>query len=271
MLQDEFGVSERRACAVVGQHRSVQRSKPTLPQQDQGIREELKAFSRRHPRWGWRKAHWYLRANGFCINHKKVQRLWREEGLRVPRKRKKKCRNGKQIKVHAERLNHVWAVDFQMDQTTDGKRLKFFNVIDEFSRESLMSFVARSITADDVATLLDGLVQERGCEPAFIRLDNGPEFTAKAIDAWTKATTTNTTFIDPGSPWQNGKVESYNGIFRDEVLNRELFDAVDEAQIVTDHWRHEYNTLRPHGSLRGMTPKAFAAACNNQQQPIRTF
>lgn len=232
---------------------------------------ELKDFSKRHPRWGWRKAHWYLRAQGYCVNHKKVQRLWREEGLRVPKKRKKKTRRGNQIKVHAEYMNQVWAVDFQMDQTTDGKRLKFFNVIDEHTRESLMSFVARNITAEDLKVLLGQLVLERGCEPAFIRLDNGPEFTANAIADWTKTKTTNTTFIDPGSPWQNGFIESYNGIFRDEVLNRELFESVDEAQTIADRWRCEYNELRPHGSLKGKTPKAFASICKTQQQPITTL
>lgn len=251
----------------------MQRSSPTLPTKDEQLRELLRDFAKTHPRWGWRKAHWHLRHQGLVVNRKRIQRLWREEQLHVPKKRKKKCRNGTYVQVTAERKDHVWAADFQMDQTTDAKRLKFFNVVDEYTRESLLSFVARSITADDVATLLDNLVSLRGTEPGFVRLDNGPEFTADAIASWVGTKTTNTTFIDPGSPWQNGRAEAYNGIFRDEVLNRELFETVDEAQIITDYWCHEYNTLRPHGSLKGMTPKAFAATCNNQplHQPIRTL
>lgn len=246
---------------------------PTLPTKDEQLRAQLRDFSKAHPRWGWRKAHWHLRNNGMCINHKKVQRLWREEGLKVPNKRRKKCRRGPGVNVVAEHKNHVWAADFQMDQTTDAKRLKFFNVIDEFTRESLLSFVARSITAEDVAVLLDNVVAQRGQQPGFIRLDNGPEFTADAITKWTETKATSTTFIDPGSPWQNGRCESYNGIFRDEVLNRELFDSVAEAQLITDNWQFVYNNLRPHGSLKGMPPNVFAATCNNHppQEAIGTF
>lgn len=252
----------------------MQRSKPELPTKDAQLRQCLREFSKDHPRWGWRKAHWHMQNNGMVINHKKVQRLWREEQLRVPAKRRKKCRRGKQVSVVAEYKNHVWAADFQMDQTTDAKRLKFFNVIDEYTRESLLSFVSRSITAEDVAVLLDNLVALRGQEPGFIRFDNGPEFTADAIAKWVDNKTTNTTFIDPGSPWQNGRCESYNGIFRDEILNRELFDDVYEAQIITDGWQSVYNNLRPHGSLGGKTPNTFAATCNNQPlgtQPIKTL
>jgi putative transposase len=228
------------------------------------IRRWLRLFARKFPRWGWRKAYWRLRHKGLVINHKKVRRLWREEGLCRKRKsRKQRCQKP-QVSVVAEYPNHVWALDFQFDQTTNGRDLKFLNIIDEFTRESLVSIAARSLTNEDVREVLADMITARGSAPGYLRSDNGPEFSAIALVEWLKDNGVTNAFIKPASPWQNGKAESYNGIFRDELLNMELFESVEHAQWLTSAWKQTYNHFRPHGSLKGATPAAFAAAHINQ-------
>ena len=263
MLCDRKGFSQRRACQIVGQHRSTQRLRPETADPDSALRVELRAFAKRHPRWGYRRAHAVLRRKGrHQLNRKKVQRLWREEGLRVPPRRHKKRRLGIST-TPADRLvathpNHVWALDYQFDVTTTGRTIKILHVTDEFTRESLCDLVEYSIDADATVAVLDKLVGIRGTHPTFIRCDNGPELTAHALRDWCRFTGAGTAYIDPGSPWQNPWVESYGSRMRDELLAIESFDTLLEAQVLVADWREEYNTYRPHSALGMRTPVEFA-------------
>lgn len=197
------------------------------------------------------------------MNRKRVQRLWREEGLRVPQPRRKRRRLGESAtaagQLRAERPGHVWTFDFQFDQTVDGRSVKVCNILDEFTRESLAGLVERSIDADQVVAGLQQLVAERGA-PEFLRMDNGPEMTAHALADWCARSATGTVFIDPGAPWQNPFVESFHSRMRDELLNVEEFYSLAEARVVIGDWRQDYNTRRPHSSLGMLAPAAFAAA-----------
>jgi transposase InsO family protein len=203
-----------------------------------------------------------MRQAGLRVNVKRVQRLWREEGLKVPRKQCKKRRlgtseNGSQRRV-ATRPDEVWSYDFVSDQTSDGRRLKFLCVVDEFTRECLALEVGRSFRAKDVIAVLAGLIAQRGA-PAHLRSDNGPEFVAKAVRAWLKAHAVGPLYIAPGSPWENAYVESFNSRLRDEHLNREEFASLLEAQVLAAGWRRDYNEARPHSSLEYLAPAVFAA------------
>ena len=270
VLQDVFGVSQRRACAVVGQHRSTQRHQPKPPpDDDEQIRVELREFAVKRPRWGWRRAANHLRRSGRVVNNKRVRRLWREEGLRVPQRKRKKRATGIGVLVGAMcpiRPHAIWALDFMFDRTIDGRQVKILNVIDEFTRTALATEAGHSFTADDVVAVLDKLVAEHGCVPGFIRMDNGPELTAVAIAAWCAETGANCVFIDPGSPWENAWVESFNGRMRDELLNLWQFDSLLEAQVIIENWRIDYNTNRPHSAHGWLTPTEFHLQWTNQQQ-----
>ncbi len=261
MLQERLGISQRRACQIVGQHRSTQRHRPTHGDPDADLRRALRDFARHHPRWGYRRAHAVLAREGHAHNRKKVQRLWREEGLRVPPRRHKRQRLGISStpadRLSATHPNHVWALDYQFDVTSLGRTLKILHVTDEFTRESLCDLVASSIDADRTVEVLDQLVFERGA-PEFIRMDNGPELTAHTLRDWCRFTRTATSYIDPGSPWQNPWVESYGSRMRDELLAIEQFDTLLEAQVLVADWREEYNTYRPHSALGMLTPAEFA-------------
>lgn len=267
-LQDSFGVSERRACAVAGQARSTQRKVTVPADDDEPLRAWLRAFSGKHPRWGWRRATTCARKAGFLVNRKRVQRLWRAEGLKVPCRRKKRLPLGIGVQVGAFcpiRPDVVWAMDFQFDQTADGKALKLLNVIDEFTRECLAIVAERSIDADGVVSCLEKLVAERGA-PAYVRFDNGPEFIAHAISDWCRFSGADSLFIDPGSPWQNAWCESFNGRLRDELLNQSQFGTLLEAKVLLEDWRKEYNLYRPHRALGMLSPAEFAQAWTNQLQ-----
>lgn len=198
------------------------------------------------------------------LNRKRIQRIWREEGLRVPARRRKRRRLGSSTvpatRLRAERQDHVWALDFQFDITSDGRILKLLHVVDEHTREALAVEVARRIGADATVTVLERIAARRGA-PELIRMDNGPELTAHAIRDWCRATGAGTSYIEPGSPWENPFVESFGGRVRDEVLSVELFDTLLEAQVVIEDWRVEYNTVRPHSSLGWLAPGAYAASC----------
>ena len=258
MLRDRFGVSERRACAVVGQHRSTQRLAPPAPTDDDvELATWLRAFSTERPRWGWRRAFKQLRREGHKVNSKRVQRIWREEGLKVPYKKAKKRLTG--VGTAVGRMcpivpDALWAIDFQFDVTTDGRMLKLLNVIDEFTREALAIGVDRSINADQVVAILDRIAVERGGPPGFVRFDNGPEFIAHAVADWCRFNSVGSCFIDPGSPWQNAWIESFNGRLRDEFLNGWQFDSLLETQVLLEDWRIDYNTNRPHTAL-GRSPR----------------
>lgn len=263
VLQRRLGISERRACEITGQHRSTQRYEPKPAADDQALRRALRRVSRDHKRWGYRRAHGYLvNEKGWCVNRKRVQRVWREAGLRVPAKPKKRRRAGAssaETPEKAEHPGHIWALDFQHDATEAGTELRFLNVIDEFTREALAIRVSRSFTADETAELLEALTARYG-QPGFIRLDNGPELTAIALRGWCESSEVKTTYIQPGCPWQNPWIESFNGRFRDEVLDTEIFTSVAEAQLVADDWRETYNNLHPHSALGMLAPSVFASA-----------
>ena len=226
MLQDRLELSERRACRVTGQHRSTQRRQPARGRGDEALRTELHACSRGHPRWGYRRAWATLREEGWGVNRKRVQRLWREEGLRVPLKRRKRQRLG----------------DSAQPAT----------------REALAIVAARRINADATAATLDRIVAGRGTAPGYIRCDNGPELTANALRDWCRFSGTASSYIESGAPWENPFVESFNGRLRDEFLAVEQFDSLLEAQVLIEDWRIEYNTKRPHSSLGWLAPATYA-------------
>ena len=263
MLRDRLHVSERRACRIAGQHRSTQRRELIVVADDEALRGELRAFSAARPRWGYRRAHTHLLGLGWEVNRKRVQRVWREEGLRVPQRARKRRRLGDSTtpeeRLRAVRPGQVWAFDFQFDQTADGKTLKLLNVVDEFTREALVMHVDRSITADQTVEVLARLAATRGA-PAHVRCDNGPEMTAHALIDWCETQSTLTTYIDPGAPWQNAFVESFHSRVRDELLNVELFSCLAEARVVIEDWRQDYNECRPHSALGRKAPAVFAAA-----------
>jgi putative transposase len=262
MLRDRLGVSERWACRVAGQHRSTQRHELVRAEDDTALRAELRQFSVDRPRWGYRRAHHHLREQGWAVNRKRVQRLWREEGLRVPVRRRKRRRLGDSTvpaeRLRSERPNHVWAFDFQFDQTADGRVLKLLNIVDEFTREALAMLVERNIDADTVAATLDRLVAERRA-PEHLRMDNGPEMTANALRDWCQFSNTGTVYIEPGSPWQNPFVESFHSRVRDELLDVEEFSCLAEARVVIGDWQEDYNQRRPHSALGMKAPAVFAA------------
>jgi putative transposase len=265
MLVERLGLSERRACQITGQHRSTQRHQPGRGgERDDALRERLRRLSSEHPRWGYRLAWGAVREEGWAVNRKKIQRLWREEGLRVPQRKRKRKRLGESTvpaeRLRAERPNHVWALDFQFDTTTDGRTLKLLHVVDEHTREALAIRVARSIDADHTVRVLDQIVRERGRGPELIRMDNGPEMTANALRDWCHFGGAGRSFIEPGSPWQNPFVESFGSRVRDEALSVEAFDSVLEAQTVINDWRTIYNHKRPHSSLGWKAPARYAAS-----------
>jgi len=259
-LTQRFGVSERRACRVTGQQRSTQRlaARP-MPEVEDKLRRRLREIARQHPRWGWKTAHSILRREGWSINRKRTQRLWRAEGLKrpAPGRRKRRRPEGGAELFRAERPNHVWALDFQFDETADHRRLKLLNIVDEYTREALTMRVGRTCDADQVVATIEALVAERGA-PGHLRMDNGPELISWALKDWCRLAGTVTTYIEPGSPWENPFVESFNGRVRDELLNVEDFATLLEAQVVVEVWRREYNTYRPHSTLGGLTPAEYA-------------
>jgi putative transposase len=271
MLQQRFGVSERRACRLIGQHRSTQRLDPPVPSEDETeLRRFLRDFSRKRPRWGWRRAAKQARREGWQVNDKRVQRLWREEGLRVPYRKRKRPLRGIGAEVGAMcpiAPNALWALDFQFDTTEDDRTIKLLNIVDEFTRECPAIVVERSIDADLVVATLERVAFERGA-PAFVRFDHGPEFIAQAVADWCRFNGVATVFIDPGSPWQNAWIESFNGRLRDELLNAWRFDSLLEAKVLIEDWRIDYNLNRPHSAHGELTPSEFAKAWADQHQPV---
>jgi transposase InsO family protein len=213
-------------------------------------------------------AHRLLRREGQLVNRKRIQRLWREEGLRRPPQcpKRRRVRSDSTERLVAMHPNHVWALDFQFDETADHRRLKLLNVVDEYTREALAMRVGRTCDADDVVATVEALVAERGA-PAHLRMDNGPEMIAWALRDWCRLGGTGTVYIEPGSPWENPYVESFNGRVRDELLNVEEFGSLAEAQVLVAAWRTEYNSYRPHSALGGMTPAEYARQWTTQQQP----
>jgi putative transposase len=260
-------VSERFACRVTGQNRTTQRRPPaatTPADPDAGLRAWLRDWARNHPRRGFRPAYHDARAEGWQVNHKKVQRLWRDEGLRVPQRRRRK-RLGASTAPNpptADAPNVVWAVDFQFDATTDGRPIKIVSIVDEHTRECLGGLVDRNITSDDLIAELDRLAVDRGY-PAVLRCDNGPELACAAMADWA-GERTGLHFIPPGQPWRNGYVESFNSRVRDECLNINMFWSLAQARVVISDCKEDYNHRRRHSALGYQAPAVYAAARTHQ-------
>jgi putative transposase len=258
-------VSERRACRALGQHRSTQRKAPRGKMEEEQLRADLIALARQYGRYGYRKISALLRDAGWLVNDKRVERIWRQEGLKVPAKQPKRGRlwltDGSCIRLRPQHRNHVWSYDFVEDRTHDGRKFRMLNVIDEFTHECLAIRVERKLKAVDVIDVLSDLFILRGI-PGHIRSDNGPEFVAKAVQKWIAAVGAKTAYIERGSPWENGFVESFNARLRDELLDGEIFYSLREAQIIIESWRRHFNTVRPHASLgyRPPAPEVFVPA-----------
>ena len=248
------GVPSRRACALMQVARSTLSYTSRMPRRDQELRAQLCVLARQHPRYGYRRACAVLRGSGTLINAKRVYRVWRAEGLCLPKRQtRRRVRNQVVRPLPASRPNHVWAYDFVHDTCANGQKLKILTVVDEWSRECLAVEVEGRMTARRVITVLQRLIEQHG-PPTFIRSDNGPEFVAKAVKSWLAQQGIQTAYIEAGKPWQNGTNESFNGKLRDECLNLEWFRHRLEAQVVIEQWRQQYNEQRPHSSLQYRTP-----------------
>jgi transposase InsO family protein len=217
-------------------------------------------------RYGYRRITALLRQEGFYVNHKRVERIWRQKGLKVPQKQPKRGRlwlnDGSCVRQRAEYPNHLWSYDFALERTHDGRPIRIFTVIDEYTRECLAVDVARRLTSEDVLYQLGQLFIKRGI-PIYVRSDNGSEFTAKVVREWLTRLGIQTLFIEPGSPWENGYVESFIGKLRDELLNGEIFYTLNEARVLIEDWRQHYNTIRPHSSLGYRPPAPEAIQIQN--------
>jgi len=230
------------------------------PRENSELVERLREIARRHKRYGYRRALALLRRDQLKVNHKRVHRLWKQIGLQCPvRRKRKRSQHPGSVPQEATHPNHVWTYDFVFDTTSDSRTLKFLILVDEFTRECLAIKAERRLPAQAVIEVLSQVFIERGV-PEFLRSDNGPEFIAKAIQGWLKQREVQMHYIAPGSPWQNAYGESFNGKFRDECLNTEVFYSLAEAATIVEMWRHSYNHERPHSSLRYQTPAEFAAA-----------
>ena len=254
-----LNISQRRACKVLGQARSSQRRIAFVDAEEKRLTRDIIDLATRYGRYGYRRIAALLNnTKGWRVNHKRVERIWRREGLKVPKKQPKRSRlwlnNGSCIRLRPEHKDHVWSYDFVKSRTADGRAFRILAVIDEFTRECLAMLVARCITSQDVIDQLFQLFVLRAV-PEHIRSDNGPEFTAREIRRWLADIGVKTLFIEPGSPWENGYIESFNGKLRDELLNREIFSTLTEARVLIEQWRMEYNTIRPHSAL-GYRPPA---------------
>ena len=242
---------------MLGQARSTQRHTPRFREDEPRLVSRIVELAREYGRYGYRRITALLQREGWRVNAKRVERIWRQEGLKVPKKQPKRGRlwlsDGSCIRKRAERKDHVWSYDFVFDRTHDGRPLRMLTLVDEYTRECLAIDVERRLDSEDVLDRLEQLFVSRGT-PEFIRSDNGAEFTAKAVRDWLPRVGIDTLFITPGSPWENGYVESFNGKLRDELLDREIFYTLGEAKVLIERWRQEYNTFRPHSSLEYRPP-----------------
>jgi putative transposase len=277
-------VSERRACRAPGQHRSTQRKVPQGQPDEEHLTDDIIELARKYGRYGYRMVTGMLNQSGWHANHKRVERIWRREGLEVPRKQPKKGRlrlnDGSCVRLRPERRNHVWSHDFVEDRTHDGRKFRTLNIIDEFTKEALTIRVERKLNSTDVVDALIDLLILRG-PPEFIRSGNGPEFIAEKVRTWIAAVGAKTAFIEPGSPWENGCCESFNARFRDELLNGESFCSLREAVprendppdrlpilgTLIEQWRRHYNTVRPHSAL-GYRPPAPESIIPMDPRPV---
>jgi putative transposase len=259
--RQEHGISERRACQLVNQPRGTQRYQPTQRDDEDALTRAIIALASQYGRYGYRRITALLRAGGWQVGKDRVERIWRREGLKVPQKQKPRGRlwlnDGSCVRLRPERPNHVWSYDFVSAYTHDGRTVRMLNVIDEYSRKCLAIRPQRRLNSRHVIEVVADAMLEHGI-PEHIRSDNGPEFVAKQLRKWLADMGTQTLYIEPGSPWENGYCESFNSKLRDEFLNGEIFYSLKEVQVLAERWRVHYNTVRPHSSL-GYRPPAPAA------------
>ncbi|WP_439620782.1 IS3 family transposase [Hyphomonas sp.] len=262
---EELGVSERRACRVIGQHRSTQRKQPIQRDDEDALTSTIIRLAERFGRYGYRRITALLRNDGWHVKEKRVYRIWRREGLKVPMKQPKRGRlwlnDGSCVRLSPAHKGHVWSYEFVQDRTHDGRVFRMLCVIDEFTRECLAIRVERKLNSRDVIDTLGELFVRHGA-PEHIRSDNGPEFIATALRDWLERVGVKTLYIEPGSRWENCYCESFNSKLRDELLAREIFFDLREAKILIEAWRQHYNTARPHSSLgyKPPAPKAILPA-----------
>ena len=260
----ERGLSERRACGLLGFSRSTLGYQLRLPAKDAPVIEAMKTLSAQYPRYGYRRIRIFLQRQGHRLGWHRTHRLWRQAGLQLPRRRpRRRIASGRPRPLPAAHANFVWAYDFVFDATAGGRQIKCLTIVDEFTHECLAIDVAGSIRSKRVIEVLSRLVSTHGA-PLFLRSDNGPEFVSRAILEWIAEAGIGTALIDPGKPWQNGTNESFNGRFRDECLSVEWFRSREEARVVIEAWRRHYNAVRPHSSLAYLTPLEF----KQQHHPI---
>jgi transposase InsO family protein len=256
-VRQKLPVSERRVCRVINQPRSTHRHTSGVRDDEGRLREEIVRLAVKYGRYGYRRITALLQHDGWQVNHKRVERIWREEGLKVPKKQPKRGRlwlnDGSCVRLRPTHRSHVWSYDFVADCTHDGRPIKMLTVIDEYSRECLAIVAERNLKSDDVLDCLTEMFIVHGASE-YIRSDNGSEFTAKVVRQWLSHIGVQTLYIEPCSPWENGYIESFNGKFRDELLNGEIFYTLKEAKILIEQWRMEYNTFRPHSSLNYHPP-----------------
>jgi transposase InsO family protein len=274
--QGKLGVSERRACRVLGQARSTQRRQLWVKDDEAALTREIVDLAGRYGRYGYRTVTGLLKLSGWRVNHKRVERIWKREGLKVPKKQPKRSRlwlgDGSCVRLRPKHKDHVWSYDFVHDRTHNGRPLKILTLIDEYTRECLALRVERQLTSVQLLETLAWLFVYRGV-PQHIRSDNGPEFTANRVQEWLGKVGVKTLFIAPGSPWENGYNESFNGTLRDQLLNGEIFYTLHEAKVILESWRQHYNHERPHSALgyRPPAPEAHlprGAASATLQQPL---
>ena len=259
-IRQQFKLTERRACRVLGFWRSTQRHHRNSPgeEKDLALKIRLRELAQERPRFGYRRLHVLLEREGQVVNHKRVYRIYRAEGLAVRRKARKKLTIGERVqKPQVSAANQRWSMDFMSDQLASGRRFRVLNVVDDFTRECLVMHVGTSITGADVARLLGDVVAERA-QPAMIVTDNGPEFISKALDQWAHQRGIIQHFNRPGKPVENAYIESFNGRVRDECLNLHWFQTLPQARLIVAAWHRDYNEVRPHSSLDNHSPKAFA-------------
>ena len=242
---------------MLSHSRTTQRYAKRVRDDEEPLRKNIIELACQFGRYGYRRITALLHYIGWCVNHKRVERIWREEGLKVPKRQPKRKRlwfnDGSCVRLRPTHRNHVWSYDFVHCITHDGRKFRMLTVIDEFTRECLAIDVNRKLNHDDVLERLSWLMVTRGV-PDHIRSDNGSEFTAKVVRDWLGRIGVKTLYIEPGSPWENGYIESFNGKLRDELLNCEIFDTLFEAKVLIEQWRVEYNTVRPHSSLGYLPP-----------------
>ena len=273
-MRSKHAYSERRICKALGIARSMIRYAPQ-PREDEGpLRQAVIALAAQYGRYGYRQVTGLLWQDGWDISRSRVERIWKQEGLKVPQKQPKRGRlwlaDGSCIRLRPTHRNHVWSWDFVMDRTADGRPLKILTLIDEYTKEALAIHTARRICANDVIDIFADVMIERGI-PEHIRSDNGPEMVAKKLRLWLGKLGTRTLYITPGSPWENGYCESFNGKLRNELLDGEIFYTLREAQVLIEQWRYHYNRVRPHSAL-GYRPPAPEARGRSHvpRYPVKT-